>query len=273
MRYLSMAAVLGVLAGLGLLLSNYSASADEKPNGGGVAGWGTIKGQVVLKDGVEVPKPVKLNVDKDMAHCLSKGNIFSEEWVVNKNRGVRDVFVWLTPDPTDRIGVPPIHPDLKAIKTKEVAFDQPCCKFEPHALAIRVGQLVVAKNSSPISHNTNYVYGNPVIPAGGSYTIKDLTKPEKVPLPIKCNIHGWMSARIGVFAHPYFALTDESGDFEIKDAPAGDFYLIINHEGAGWRDREEKKVDGKKVTYFGTKITIKANAVTNLGKLDIKPSE
>ena len=36
--------------------------------------------------------------------------------------------------------------------------------------------------------------------------------PENI-IPIKCDIHGWMRAYVGVFDHPYFALTDENGDF------------------------------------------------------------
>ena len=68
-----------------------SAAADDQK-------WGTIKGQVVL-DG-DVPAPEKINVDKDQEHCLSKGPIFSETWVVNpKNKGVRWAFVYLQPVP------------------------------------------------------------------------------------------------------------------------------------------------------------------------------
>jgi hypothetical protein len=271
MRYLSIAAMLGLLAGLGLPsgcqpgpggLPVQEVRAEEKAGGD----WGAIKGQVVLAEGVEV-NPAKVDVNQDQTHCLSKGDIYREDWVVNKgNRGVKNVFAWLTPDPTNPTAAPPIHPSLAKPKAKEVEIDQPCCKFEPHALGMRVGQVLVAKNSAPVSHNVNWVKGNVSIPAGKQHEIKDLDKAEKIPIPVSCNIHRWMSARVGVFDHPYFALTDENGNFEIKDAPAGDYYLILNHEGAGWCGLRE----GKK---YGKKITIKANDTTNLGKFEIRPTD
>jgi hypothetical protein len=262
MRYLSIAALLGLCAGVGLL-TNGPASADEKKADGG---WGTIKGRIVLADGVDIPKPEKVDVNQDQAHCLSRGNIFREEWVVNsKNRGVKNVFVWLTPDPMKPTAAPAIHPALATPKTKEVEIDQPCCKFEPHALGLRVGQDLVAKNSAPVSHNINWVEGNVSVPPGKSFAIKDL-KPTKIPIPVSCNIHRWMSARVGVFDHPYFAVTDENGEFEIKDAPAGEIWLILNHEGAGWCGLRE----GKK---YGKKINVHANETRTLDKIEIKPAE
>jgi hypothetical protein len=98
-----------------------------------------------------------------------------DEWTVNKeNRGVRWTIVWLTPsDPKKPM---PVHPILKEIKNKEVEIDQPCCKFVPHALGLRQGQDLLAKNSSPVAHNINWAGiknqgGNVLLPASGSYRI------------------------------------------------------------------------------------------------------
>src|SRR2546421_472492 len=78
-------------------------------------GWGTVKGKVVFAGGA-APAPEKANIDKDQAHCLSKGPIYKNDLVVNKkNDGVRWVLVWLT-DPKSASNakfVPPIHPSLK----------------------------------------------------------------------------------------------------------------------------------------------------------------
>src|SRR6516225_474795 len=135
--------------------------------------WGTVKGQVVWGGG-ELPPRKDVKVEKDQEHCLSKGPIPDESWVVNsQNKGVRWAFVWLAPEP----GQPKlsIHPDLKTIKQGEVVIDQPCCRFEPHALALREGQELVFKNSAPIAHNVNWtgVLKNPgsnqILPAGQSF--------------------------------------------------------------------------------------------------------
>jgi hypothetical protein len=232
--------------------------------------WGTIKGQIIWGGGA-IPEPKVLNVDKDQKHCLSKGPILSEEWVINKNnKGVRWTLVWLAPEPKSGKKLP-IHPSLKEIKVREVEIDQPCCAFVPHCLGMREGQVLVAKNPAPVSHNVRWT-GNPAInpggnqslPAGQSYTIEGL-KVDKLPLTIECNIHPWMKARVGVFDHPYFAVTDENGNYEIKLAPAGAWRLKVYHDAIGWR--------GGAAGRDGEKITIKGGETTDVGKLDVKPAE
>jgi hypothetical protein len=266
MRYFSVAAVLATLTGLALVVNNPLARAQ------GPADWGTIKGQVVWGgDAVPDRKEIAgVNANQDKAHCLSKGPLLSEDWVINKkNKGIRYTFVWLAPAAIGKNL--PIHPKLKAVPDKKEEIDQPCCQFKPHATAIREGQELVAKNSAPVAHNVKWA-GNPlknpgnnvILPPGGSVTIKDL-KADRFPIMVNCNIHPWMNARVGVFNHPYFAVTDEDGNFEIKDAPAGNFRLMVWHESAGWR--------GGAAGRNGQQITIKGGEVTDLGKLDLKPSE
>ena len=41
------------------------------------------------------------------------------------------------------------------------------------------------------------------------------TAPE-VMVRFMCNVHGWMAAYVGVVAHPFFAVTDDDGTFELK---------------------------------------------------------
>jgi hypothetical protein len=274
MRTLSIAVGLGVLAVLAWFAVSPGARAEDP------AGWGTVSGQIVF-DGDNLPEAKPLNVDKDQQHCLSKGPLVSNDWVINKNnKGVRYAFVWLVADPNLKSPSKkiPIHPSLKESKEKEVVLDQPCCMFEPHCLGIREDQTLIIKNSAPISHNSNYQggiknpSGNPLIPPGGQVEVKGF-QVSKSPIPLSCNIHGWMRAWIRVFDSPYFAVTDADGKFEIKQAPAGDYYLVVWHEMGGWRDRAEKMVDDKKVEEIGKKITIKANGTTDLGKLGIKPAE
>jgi hypothetical protein len=261
MRTLTTTAVLGVLAGLALLLGR-PATADDKDKD-----WGTIKGQLVWAED-KLPTAEELKVDKDQQHCLEKGKLLKEEWVVNKdNKGIRWVFVWLSPaDPSKPL---PIHPSLKEIKQKEVTIDQPCCRFEPHALGVRQGQVLIAKNSSPITHNFNFTGhpaknpgGNPAIASKESYKIDNLKADERFPVSCSCTIHGWMKAYVRVFDHPYFAVTDADGKFEIKDAPAGDWTMKIWHE-TGWR--------GGAAGRDGQKVTVKGGMVNDLGKLDMKP--
>jgi hypothetical protein len=262
-RTLSVALGLAALAGLALSGSKPAAHAADKTDGQ----WGAIKGHVVF-GGADLPEPKKVEVNKDQEHCLSKGDIYSEDWVVNKgNKGVRWVYVWLV-DPSSPKQFPAgkINPALKAAPTSPVTIDQPCCKFEPHGLAIREGQVVIAKNSAPIAHNVNWTGGiqnpgnNVIIPPGQDVKIEGL-KAARIPVSVSCNIHPWMKAWIRVFDHPYYALTDADGKFEIKDAPAGNFNLVVWQESVGWG------AGGKD----GTPVTIKGGEVNDLGKLEIKP--
>jgi plastocyanin len=228
--------------------------------------WGTIKGQVVW-DG-DAPTRPEIKPDKDKDECLKKGLLFDDKLVVNtKNKGVRWCLVYLM-DVKGFTKDIPVHPKLQKIKQKTVEIDQPCCQFEPHLLAMRQGQTLLVKNSAGISHNVNIIGSgtwpglNQLVPAGGKFEVKDI--PAKyIPYPVKCDIHSWMTGRIAVLKNPYFAITDEDGKFEIKDAPAGEFRLVISHD-EGWVIGDDKP------TKMGKKITIKAGDTTDLGKIPMK---
>jgi len=201
-------------------------------------GWGTVSGEVVWA-GAALPKVPAANVNKDQEHCLSKGAIEGEKYVINpKNNGVRWVMVWLV-DGKDPKTALPIHPSLIAIKDKEVVLDQPCCKFEPHVAGIREGQTLVTKNSSPIAHNVSIVSTgknpntNQIIPAGKQVDV-DSWFSGRTPSRIECTIHPWMGAYVWAFNHPYFAVTDADGKFTIKNAPAGNFNLVVWQEETGF---------------------------------------
>ena len=186
--------------------------------------------------------------------------------VSKKTRGLQWTFVWLINDDPKNKAPLPIHPDLKDIKKTQTEVDQPVCAFIPHAVAIREGQVVVAKNSSPVAHNIKWTglkdgnSGNVIIPPGKSFPMKDL-EAEKLPIQIECNIHPWMKGYVGVYNHPYFAVTDADGNFEIKNAPAGKYRVVI------WNSAYLGGKDGR----FGQPINIMANDTLKLGDLEFTP--
>lgn len=237
-------------------------------------GWGTVKGQIVYA-GAQIPQQevveaAKTHQDKDV--CLKDGPVVKEKWVVNpKNKGVRWAFVWLEPDPAMPGAKLAIHPALLQPKKKEVEIDQPCCTFIPHAAGMRQGQVLVAKNSASVPHNVNW-HGSPrknpgnnvIVAAGKDHKIDNL-KADRFPVSVTCNIHPWMQAWVRVFDHPYFAVTDENGNFEIKDAPAGKVRMVVWHEAVGWL--------GGAAGRNGQPVTVKADGVTDVGKLQLKESD
>jgi hypothetical protein len=254
-RYLGAAAC----AALGLLwlLPSDSGAQDGQ-------GWGTVKGRLVW-GGPDVPKRQPVKVTTDQQHCLAKGEILDEDLVVNpKNKGVKWVIVWLVDEKGEP---PPVHPDLKEPKNKTVSLDQPMCMFIPRALAIQQGQVLLVKNSAPVNHNIQWLGdqdfnkgGNVTLPPNKSHAIKNLL-PQKLPLIVRCNIHPWMQARLAVFAHPYFAVTDDEGNFEIKMAPAGKYRVVAWQERVGYRGGAKGRT--------GEEVQIKAGGTTDMGELKI----
>jgi hypothetical protein len=258
--------IAGLLAFGGFLLLAFSDRGDAQANQ-----WGTIKGRVIWNKAIAIPARKEIPVTVDPQHCLKdnptadakNGTILDEELLIDaKDRGIKNVFVYLVVKPGETI---PIHPNLTKFPPA-LELDQPACMFFPRALAIREGQNVVVKNSAPVTHNIRWIGdgienqgGNVTIKSGDKADIKDL-KAQRLPLSLECNIHGWMKGRLAVVAHPYFAITDEHGNFEIKDAPVGDRKLMIYQETQGYRLGAKGK--------DGEPIAVKTG-VNSLGELEM----
>jgi len=249
---------IAALAGLGALLAAGDCRAQS---------WGDLKGQVVWTGGA-IPAKENITPNKDVQHCLSKGPLISDALVIDPtSKGVKNVMVWLAP--AEAGGKIPIHPSLAAVPKEKVVIDQPCCMFTPRITMMREGQTLEIKNSAPVLHNSK-VIGSPTvngtfnlsIPANTS--IEKHPKAEKKPMLLNCDIHGWMGGRIGVFNHPYFAVTKDDGTFEIKNAPAGKFKIYLQHEKAGWLHHGG--------TSAGQEITIKPGS-NDLGKFEMSKAE
>src|SRR5262249_36672701 len=98
-RWIYLVAALGVAAGSRLSWDQQAAGAD------GAAGWGTIKGQIVWGgDAIPQRKPIAtVQANQDKAHCLEKGALLDEEWVVDPaTKGIKWTFVWLDLSPDDK---------------------------------------------------------------------------------------------------------------------------------------------------------------------------
>ena len=218
------------------------------------AQWASLKGQFLFgKEGTEIPNAAKLNPTKDTQVC-GKEPLFDESLVVNEeNRGLRNVFLWVYKPKK-------VHPDYgKADETAAtIVLDNVWCRFEPHALAVRTDQTFRISNSDSVGHNSliNFIRNtpvNPIVPARSHHDVK-LSKPEMLPLQVSCSIHPWMQGRVLVQDHPYMAVTDEDGKFELKNLPAGKLTLKVYHEKSGWV--QAASIDGKKATWKKGKYSV-----------------
>jgi hypothetical protein len=107
--------------------------------------------------------------------------------------------------------------------------------FVDRVTCARVGDTIVVTNPAPVAHNffwnsANNGEHNVNVPVKGQWKMPAALVKEAPPIQYKCTIHGWMTGYVRVFDHPYYAVTDEDGKFEIKNAPAGKFRIVFWHE-------------------------------------------
>lgn len=151
--------------------------------------------------------------------------------VVSEDGGLANVFVYMKKAP--RKGVPEPSGEKDEI-------DQVGCVFIPHAKIIRVGQPVNLKNSDSVAHNVNVkafqeAYNNVVPPNGEvEHTFRFA---ERLPASTGCDFHTFMSAWVLPVEHPWAAITDKDGRFEILNLPEGSWDFIVWHEKVGYVER------------------------------------
>lgn len=235
--------------------------------------WGTIKGQLTFQG--DIPERSEVDLAKvqlsptDLAWFKSMGPILSEDWVVDpKSRGVQWVIVWLLPEDADsnRTAVLPVHESLKSIEEKFVTVDQNPQGYEPHAVAIREGMGLKMRNEGPVPHVFNLTgFKNEsfskAMPPKSEIDVTDL-KAERITNQVTCPPHPWERMWLKIFDHPYFAVTDAEGRFEIKNAPAGKCRLVVWQESLGYKGGREGR--------YGEIIEVHGAQVTDLGQITIE---
>ena len=118
-----------------------------------------------------------------------------------------------------------------------VTMDQDGCQYKPHVMGVMVGQPFKVLNSDGILHNVHALPKvnapfNMAMPPTVKESTKSFGKSEGM-FMIKCDVHPWMQSYIGVFAHPFFAVTGSDGKFTIANLPAGTYQVEAWHEKLG----------------------------------------
>ena len=131
-----------------------------------------------------------------------------------------------------------------------VLMDQIGSVFRPRVQGIMVGQKFVMRNSDPFIHNVRSMsFRNRAFNIAQPPKTADREKTfrrREGPIRMGCDFHKWMRAYLFVVEHPYFAVTDQNGRFEIKGLPPGEYELEAWHEEFGEREAIVKVgADGK----------------------------
>ena len=194
---------------------------------------GVLKGTIRFTGKRPPRKPIDMSSDPACV-AAHHGKPFDESLVVNPNGTLANVFVYI------KSGL-----EGKQFETPEqvVTIEQSGCSFQPRVLGIQTGQTLRIANSDPVTHSIhplaqinrewNHSQGS------GDAPIDRKFPRAEVMIPVKCNIHSWMHAYIGVVDNPYFAVTGENGDFEIRNVPPGDYVIEAWQEKL---DAQQQKV-------------------------------
>jgi len=202
----------------------------------------TIRGTVKVEG--KLPKLPPLQVTKYKEVCKDVPN---ESLIVGPRQALRYAVVTLE-------GIT----KGKAVERETVhELDNVKCRFSPHVQAASVGQFVVLKNSDPILHTAHAFFTNeqPQFNVGlypGRVSRKPLVAAGVV--KIRCEVHPWMAAYIVVTEHPYHAISDIYGEYELTDIPAGVYQLKVWHESLGTLEKriEVKPAATQKVDFTFT---------------------
>ncbi len=121
--------------------------------------------------------------------------------------------------------------------TEPVVLAQQACTYSPHVVALQVGQGLRIENLDETLHN---IHPRPNVnrefnvgqPRRGMSSVRVFERPELM-IPVRCDVHPWMSASLSVLPHPFFAVTSRDGSFRIQGLPAGSFEVEARHETLG----------------------------------------
>jgi carboxypeptidase family protein len=185
---------------------------------------GTISGTV--KWSGPTPRVPSFPIDKDPQICDpdSRKTRDLERLLIGPQNGVANTVVFIK--------------DISRGKAMDIPeprrfLDQKQCRYEPHILLVpQTGQLKL--NSQDAVLHTVHMDGAATYNLPFPFVNQPVMRamPTAGLVNVRCNGgHAWMNAEIMVVSHPYYAVTDESGRFELTDVPPGQYQIVAWHEG------------------------------------------
>jgi hypothetical protein len=188
---------------------------------------GVISGKILFTGKAAPAKKIDMEEDPQ-CNKLHKTAVLDRAVAVNKNGTLGNVFVYIKGGLEGKKFAPPGN---------AAVMDQKGCWFEPRVLGIQTGQEFEVTNSDPVTHNihprahVNREWNQSQ--AEGSPPLQRKFSQPEIMIRVKCNIHNWMHAFIGVVDNPYFAVTGVEGTFELKNVPPGDYTIEAWQEELG----------------------------------------
>ncbi len=126
-----------------------------------------------------------------------------------------------------------------------VQIDQKGFRFVPHVVAVTTGSAVRFLNNDPEPHNVYSPEGRYNLGTWPTGDTKDFVFKKPGVYSQLCNIHPDMLAFVVVLDTPYFAVTDELGNYVIRNVAPGRYKLVVWHEKKDGLEREVTLESGK----------------------------
>ncbi len=192
---------------------------------------GSISGTVTLTGTPPVLEPIDMSASPACVQA-NKSPVVPPLVVTGENGALANVVVYVKKGLGNYRYDPPKEP---------VILSQKNCMYEPHVVALMTHQRFEIENNDPTMHNVHpmpehnrqWSTSQPV----GSAALKSTFARTEFAMPILCNVHPWMRAFGFVFSNPYFAVTSETGKFEIGNLPPGTYTIEAWQETYGTRDQ------------------------------------
>jgi plastocyanin len=189
--------------------------------GGAIAGTVSFEGEAPSR------RPVRMSADPSCAAANPDGRL--GDAILIADGKLQNVFVYLKEGVSGTFEKP----------SEIVTLDQNGCVYEPRVVGAMVGQTIEILNTDSTLHNVHSLpkeskQFNNAMPIKGMKIKKRFTAPE-VMVQMKCDVHPWMAAWIGVLDHPFFTVSAADGSFTIENVPAGTYTVEAWHEKFGTR--------------------------------------
>lgn len=188
------------------------------------AGGGVIKGVVKFEGRQAKRKALAMGADPVCAAAHGDVKALRETFVFGDNNTLQNVFVYISKG---------LEGQTFPASTKEAILDQRGCVYTPHVLGVVVGQPIKVLNSDDTVHNVhtqpkiNTSFNKAQVPGA---VLNTMFEDIEMGVSVKCDVHPWMKGYVHVMEHPFFAITQQDGTFEIKGVPPGNYELATWHE-------------------------------------------
>jgi plastocyanin len=193
----------------------------------GAAWGGTIKGTVRLAGTSSMSKKLPVTIDQYV--CGQEKE--AEDLILAPDKGIRYAVVSLQTPPAGAKWEAPLPP---------AQIDQKQCVFVPRVVVVPAGGTVEFLNSDRLLHNIKS-FSKANAPFNKAHpkarTISIVFKEPEI-IRIECDLHSWMRTWVVVAAHPFYAVTNDRGEFTLGNVPAGRYTLQIWQESLGTVTKE-----------------------------------